>query len=301
MAQQPQSDPWAEAAKSYRPSGDAPKASSSDDWKIWQGGNEQDNRNSIQKSFDTNTQDNPNDSMLKTGLKSVVGAVGAPFVHPMDTLKNMIPTSVNMDDMKNQFDTVQAHPGHEIAKAAGGLLGGGLLAGATGGMAKGVMDAIPSTARAGESLENLNAALKNQPVTLNKTLAPLQRATEIGVRGGGGLPTPVSQFLERTQATEPMTFPEARDYQSGLTDLSHAATREMGKRMKGGIGQINKSFYDDMRAAAEAQGKGDEFDSAMTEYRRASQLRDLGKQAAKYAIPAAGAGVAGKIGYDLIK
>lgn len=48
-----------------------------------------DDRNDIQKSFDTETQTNPNDPLLKTGLKSVVGAIGGPFVHPAQTAQGI--------------------------------------------------------------------------------------------------------------------------------------------------------------------------------------------------------------------
>ena len=55
-----------------------------------------DERNSIQQSFDENTTPNPKEPLLETGLKSVVHAIGSPFVHPVETLKGMaksIPTS----------------------------------------------------------------------------------------------------------------------------------------------------------------------------------------------------------------
>ena len=55
-----------------------------------------DERNSMQKSFDENTTPNPKEPLLETGLKSVVHAIGSPFVHPVETLKGMaksIPTS----------------------------------------------------------------------------------------------------------------------------------------------------------------------------------------------------------------
>ena len=42
-----------------------------------------DTRNSMQRSFDTETQTNPKEPLLQTGLKSVVGGAGSMFVHPL--------------------------------------------------------------------------------------------------------------------------------------------------------------------------------------------------------------------------
>jgi hypothetical protein len=44
----------------------------------------------VQDSFDTNTRTSPKEPLLQTGLKSVVGAVGAPFVHPLKTASGML-------------------------------------------------------------------------------------------------------------------------------------------------------------------------------------------------------------------
>lgn len=49
-----------------------------------------DGRNIIQKSFDENTKTSPSEPLLQTGLKSVVGAIGAPFVHPLQTAKGVL-------------------------------------------------------------------------------------------------------------------------------------------------------------------------------------------------------------------
>src|SRR6185437_7556935 len=107
---------------------------------------------------------------------------------------------------------------------------GGALMGAGAGMVrealpvatelgKATIAKIPTRAAAGEIFNQLNTKLAQQPVPLQASAAPLQRAIEIAARGGN-LPTPVKALLERSQAIEPMTFPEIRDYQASLSDLS---------------------------------------------------------------------------------
>ena len=160
----------------------------------------------------------------------------------------------------------------------------------------GAADAIPSTARAGQTFESLNRDLANTPVPLNATLKPLQRITEIGERGSS-LPTAVSKLLQRSQGIADMTFPEARDFQSSLSDLSATDKMSMGGRVSGSLKQLSKALYSDIQDAAESAGRGDDYAQAMKEYRQASGLKDTAKAAGKLALK--GAGMYG--GYTALK
>lgn len=44
----------------------------------------------LQHSFDENTRTNPKDPLLETGLKSLVGSLGASFIHPLNTAKGLL-------------------------------------------------------------------------------------------------------------------------------------------------------------------------------------------------------------------
>ena len=161
---------------------------------------------------------------------------------------------------------------------------------------------LPSRSNAASVFSDLNTKLADQPVPLKATLDPLQRATEIGARGGT-LPKAVSDLLTRSQSPIDMTFPEARDYQMALTDLSRADVESISPRMKGQIARVNQGLFNDIHAAAEQNqpGLGGDFADAMKEYRQASQIRDVAKTAAKYAIPAAvGTGLASHYLKELI-
>jgi hypothetical protein len=288
MAQeQAQSDPWAEASRGYKPQegpGQAAPAAS-DDWKVWQqGGQDADNRNSIQKSFDENTADNPNDPFLKSLLKSAVRTPLQPLMHPLKAL--------SYDPATAGLPTNQPQPQgggvmHDIANTVGGTVG---MAGLMGG-ANAALDSLPSTARAGARFNALNTKLANEPVPLNATAAPLQRAAEIGARGEA-LPKALNDLLTRSQSPIPMTYPEARDYQSSLVSRSLMDRLNTSPRMAGATKQLNKAMFSDIRNAADAQGLGEDYEKATNEYRQAATLRKLGKNAAV----GAGLGAAGAVG-----
>jgi hypothetical protein len=80
--------------------------------------------------------------------------------------------------------------------------------------------------------------------------------------------------------------------------------------MKGAVAQLNHALYQDIRQAAEAGGGyGDDFDKAMTQYRQASQIKDLldsaknqvAKEGIKGIAKGAGIAAAGAAGYQIYK
>jgi hypothetical protein len=163
------------------------------------------------------------------------------------------------------------------------------------------MEKFPTRDKAGAIFNKLNTDLADQPVNLQNSAAPLQRAIEIGARGGT-IPGPVSALLQRAQAVEPMTFPEARDYQASLSDLSASDKMAMNGRMKGAVAQLNMALYQDVRQAAEAGGGyGSDFDKAMSQYRQASTAKEAIEKVGKLAVKAAIGGGATAAGYGIIK
>jgi hypothetical protein len=198
-------------------------------------------------------------------------------------------------------ESAQSIPDHPVKGVLGTI--GGLLESVTipsmmmgGEGAAAAIDAIPSTTHAGQMFNNLNTTLASHPVPLKAALAPLQRATEIGARGSN-LPKAVSDLLSRSQGLSDMTFPEARDFQSSLSDLSASDKLAMNGRMRGGVAQLNKGLYTDLYDAADAHPDqlGDVYGDAMKEFRQASQLKSGMKTAAKMAVGAGAAGIGGSI------
>ena len=181
----------------------------------------EDGRNDIQRSFDETTTTSPTEPLLETGIKSVIHGVGSPFIHPVDTVKGLGNTLLQAPNRYcfehdpwceirylgwwNPSTPLQRQ--REISSVAWLLV---VVPRLYLELEAKWQDMLPSRARAGQTFESLNRDLAEQPVTLKHTVAPLQRVTEIGERGSS-LPTPVTKLLQRSQAIEPMTFPEARD------------------------------------------------------------------------------------------
>lgn len=273
----------------------------------------------------------PQSLLSSLGETSGLKGIGQAISHPLDTLASL-PGSVvdelgrsgsklkeawntpNNQPMRAIDRTLEAIPflGSGIQKsneqyAAGNTpgawgsalgVGASLLGPAIAG--EGLRNLIPSTARAGKVFESLNEKLANQPVDLNETIKPLQRATEMGARGGT-LPKSVSDLLTRSQAIEPMTFPEARDYQGSLSDLSSSDKMALSGRMSGGLKQINKGLFTDIQNAANTAGLGEDYANAMKQYRQASQLKKAGKTIGKAAVGTAGLGGGAALLRDLNK
>jgi hypothetical protein len=264
--------------------------------------------NSIQQSFDANTKTNPKEPLLETGLKSVVGAVGGPFVHPLDTLKSIGNSmSYAPADMQAHADNpdekiTKENAPYQLTKIGGSMLGNLALGGAAGEMGGAAVDAIPRAGRAGSTLANIRSQAASVPVELNKSAEPLLRAQELGERGST-MPKPIKQLLNRTTDPDggPLTFPEARDFYSNISRLSSKDVSKMNPIMQRQLGELRAAMSSDLSDAAGKIGLQDDYTGAMKEYRQASQLKDIGTKAAKYGAGALGVGIAGKVARDLVK
>lgn len=175
---------------------------------------------------------------------------------------------------------------HPVATGLGDI--GALGLGAAGAK---LGSEIPTRASAGALLDEVSNAAKNQPVNLTKAAQPLQRITELGVRGGT-LPKAANDLLTRSQAIEPMSFPEARDYYSNLSDLSRNEAGGLNRKMLAATGRLRQGFHQDLTDAANEVGRGEDYIKGMRDYARGSQLQNLLTTGAKYAIPAIGGGAA---------
>jgi hypothetical protein len=272
-------------------------------------------------NFNANTQGaQPGDGAVKGFIENVGQGGGqalSALAHPLDTLSSMGHMVAHpLDQAHADVAALRADPSRFIGNAVGQVGTGAIVGGAAGeaipkveATISNVADKLPTRAKAGAIFNKLNTDLADQPVNLQNSAAPLQRAIEIGARGGT-IPGPVSALLQRAQAIEPMTFPEARDYQASLSDLSASDKMAMNGRMKGAVAQLNHALYQDVRQAAEAGGGfGSDFDKAMTQYRQASQIHDLldsaknqfAKEGIKSLAKGAGIAAAGAAGYQLYK
>lgn len=168
---------------------------------------------------------------------------------------------------------------------------------------RGLIAPIPSTARAVAKFNSLKSDLANLPITPTNSAGPLNDMLTLGRQGGGAVPVPARQLAARigegaprsvpilrqmqndlngtsdAQAVpSPVLYPEARNFQHGLSTLSREDSDALGGPMKGGLKQLNKGIYKDIYDATSSVGRGEDYADAMREFRQAAQLKDVAKK-----------------------
>lgn len=163
---------------------------------------------------------------------------------------------------------------------------------------KAVMEAIPTTAKAGAKFQSVMGAARNIPVVTDAPGEVGLRIMQLAERGGGSLPRPVSQFLQRITHPDkaPMAYEEARDFASGISRLSANEFQRMGPAVAREVAGLRVTLNKAVADAAGKAGKGAEYAQAMNEYAKAMRLKHAvneawtsAKRVAPYAT-AAGAG-----------
>jgi hypothetical protein len=78
-----------------------------------------------------------------------------------------------------------------------------------------------------------------------------------------------------------LNFPEARDFYSNITDLSHQPKLQtlMGRGLKPTmlrqVGSVRQGLNSDLTDAATTVGRGEDYTNAMKEYAQAAKLRKI--------------------------
>lgn len=192
----------------------------------------------MQETFDANTQTNPNDSLLQTGLKSATSAVGTPLIHPLKTvagLGHMIahPIDEAHEEVNNIYqDKAAGGLPYAATKVVGQLLGGALLGEAGGAIAE---PALRAAGDVGSAIRT--AAIGNPDV-------PLLRGLGIGARSKQGLGTietagegipesQTKQVLSEAQGARP--YGKGAKNQADLQDKLVSAREEINA-------PLNKAF-----------------------------------------------------------
>jgi polyhydroxyalkanoate synthesis regulator phasin len=96
------------------------------------------------------------------------------------------------------------------------------------------------------------------------------------VDSGGSRSLSVEKLLNRVTdpSKGPLTYEEARDFGSNLSRLSADESQRLTPVMKRAVGQISQNLRDTTAQTATAAGKGPQFQAAMKEYSKASNLRE---------------------------
>lgn len=147
----------------------------------------------------------------------------------------------------------------------------------------------------------------NAPVELSPRTNEIVEEIVREGKSGGTVPKVITDLLDRVgpstrQAAEatpgPLTYNEARSFQSNASQLSAAEQMSLKGKMKSLIPEFAKSFGKDVQSAADAAGAGPEHAIGMQEYATASARNRTLTKTAK--VAGIGGGTIGGV-YELMR
>jgi len=250
----------------------------------------------LQKAFDDLTTVTPEQEAGHSWLTNKAqefgaGAIGSlsPLIHPLDTLRGAAGAIAHPEETaKNVWAGVKEHP----AQFAGNLVGGAVTGGLAAEAGAPLIARIPTKAKAGAVFQDVMAKAADQPVWMQRSGSELQRAIELADRGGVK-PGPVSKLARRVGNVNnaPMTYKEARDFATNLSDLSADEKMALKPVMRRQMGKLAKTFNQDVGDAADRVGMRPQYDQAMKDYAQAARIQNFLENAKKLAVPAAAGAV----------
>jgi hypothetical protein len=196
--------------------------------------------------------------------------------------------------------TVGAGAGQVIGKATGMSSGGtdvlsdtlGLAGGAAGAMgAQPLVGALNTSARneaAGQLFQSVAQDANKAPVSLDNAgeaalrLMDWQKKTNLG-------PT-LNKFLNRiTNPNQgPLTYGEGRDFYQLLGNMSANDKMTLPPTVMHDVNAMLEGLRTDVGNAASLVGRGNDYEAAMTQYKRAAQVQDTLNTVKNVAMKAAG-------------
>lgn len=188
--------------------------------------------------------------------------------------------------------------GLELAPAAAPIIE--KAAGAVGA----AKEAIPSAQHAAQALNELKQEVGNVPINVEK---PASTAFEIWKQSerGADLPSTVRKLVTRLTdlEAEPMTYEEAKDFQSNISNLSASERMQVNANTGRLVGKLNAELKDALKEAADTEGQGQKFVDAMREYHRAMKIQGVKDEVASKAIKTLVYGLLGgaaaRAGFDI--
>jgi hypothetical protein len=161
---------------------------------------------------------------------------------------------------------------------------------------------LPSASAAGETLNKIKKLAGDIPIDMKKPGNTALQIYEQSQRGTT-LPTVVRKFIQRATSPDegPITYAEAKDFQSNVSGLSAAERMKMSPKIKMLLGQLNADLKESLTGAAGVAGKADEFTKAMGDYHKAMQIKAGIEWLKETGVKAALGGAAGAAGYEMVK
>lgn len=216
---------------------------------------------------------------------------------------------------------IPKHPVKGVAKAVGGVLEAGTIplsmVNPMEGASNKVADFIPTTENAAKLLNQVKADAGAVEVNLSRSKAELFRAKELA-DAAGKMPSGLNKFLKRVTGptvdqlskgkpvSKPLTYNEARDIYTNITQLSADDKLKMSPVMKRQVALLAKALKADIGDAAEQVGQGAKYYAGMKEYSKAKKLADaavkmrefFAKPLVKGISEGVGLGAGGALGYE---
>lgn len=223
--------------------------------------------------------------------ENVVGAV--PFIGPMSV-------AMAKDAKKGDYGGAAA----TLAGGVGAAAMGKQVPEGAAALKEQIADlpGIPSASKAASALGEVKAAAGEIPIDMEKPGNTALQIYEQSQRGAT-LPKVVRDFIKRavTPESDPITYAEAKDFQSNVSALSADERMKLKPNTKRLLGQLNVDLKGSLEDAADTVGKGEQFTQAMKEYHHAMIIKNLTDTAKEAAWKAAVAGIVGYTGYKLFK
>lgn len=231
---------------------------------------------------------------------------------PLDvksTLKGLNPIATNEGSLPMNIGATAANVLPWMIDPEGGGITNSPIA-KLASLPKAALDAIPSTAKAGQLFEATSKAAGKIPVDVSAPGKVALDSLDLA-QSGGQMPKVMRDFLRRTSDPNlpPLTYDEARKFASNASRLSADETNRLTPVMKRQAAQFSSALGDSNQNAAATAGAGDTYNDAMSTYRKAARIRDAKDFVSEKAVPAlvnnalkgAGLGLGGALTYGLYR
>jgi hypothetical protein len=159
---------------------------------------------------------------------------------------------------------------NEDQAALAGDIGGAVGGAAALGSGK-VLEKFPSVERAGQTFQSVSKSANGHTVSVTPELSDALFKYQNLVDSGGSRSLAVSKLLNRLTSPDkgPLTYEEARLFQSNISRLSADETQRLTPVMKRQVGQIAGELNKAVENTTASVGQLDNFRSAMKEYSQA--------------------------------
>lgn len=237
------------------------------------------------------------DEARKASGHGIPYRVGATVISPITNVQGM-------EQAAEEGDTagVLGHAAAGTTVAAAPLIGEGVSKVGKSAI-EAIQDKMPSTQRAGQTFQAVSKAAGDHAVNVTPQLSDALMQYQQLVDSGGSRSLAVSKLLTRLTNPEkgPLTYDEARLFQSNISRLSADEAQRLTPVMKRQVGQIAAELNGAVENTAAGAGKLAEFQSAMKEYAQAKTNEARAEVLKKWGIKAAAAATLGAAGATGIK